>query len=287
MKVFRIICTSTMFMVSGCVLLSSCSESEPGQKEMANSQDGAYLNGVRSIYRGMMDLDLRPTASAKAAGRKEVAPSRNRTDSVPVYLEIPDDYSEEEKVKIERHLTEVVTTRDLIEMAELACVKLTTDSTRSHDGQIVLSELKAREAIAPLVAASREYLRGKGFSDVEIEEMLEENGVDESELVRLVLYVSTDENASDETASVNSSSGIFSLLSTPAYAATWQNVAAQAGSCAFRALVADLEGMAFASAGKVWSKAAMRIAFKSIAKKALGPVGVAIAVGEFGYCMWG
>ena len=171
-------------------------------------------------------------------------------------------------------------------MAELACVKLTTDSTVNHDGQIVLSESKAREVIDPMIKLSRDFLHSKGFSDAEIEEMLEENGADESELVRLVLYVSTMESANNDVARNEASFSIFNLLSTPAYAA-WQDTAMEVGGCAVKALGFDFSGFAFGSACTVWSKAAMRVAFKSIAKKVLGPVGVAIAVGEFAYCMWG
>lgn len=39
----------------------------------------------------MMDIDLRPTASMVTAGRKEVAPSRKRTDSVLAYLKFRED----------------------------------------------------------------------------------------------------------------------------------------------------------------------------------------------------
>jgi len=51
--------------------------------------------------------------------------------------------------------------------------------------------------------------------------------------------------------------GVFSLLATPAYSL------------------------------KTWGKAAIKKAFKSVAKKMLGPIGALIAVSEFSYCMWG
>jgi hypothetical protein len=73
--------------------------------------------------------------------------------------------------------------------------------------------------------------------------------------------------------------GVFSLVATPAYA--------QPGDCAMKSLGADFLFGVSGSSLKTWGKAAIKKAFKSVAKKMLGPIGALIAVVEFSYCMWG
>lgn len=53
------------------------------------------------------------------------------------------------------------------------------------------------------------------------------------------------------------------------------------------ALGVDLLFSLGSSSATVWSMAAIKSAFKTVAKRMLGPIGVAIAVVDFGLCMGG
>lgn len=58
------------------------------------------------------------------------------------------------------------------------------------------------------------------------------------------------------------------------------------GECALKAAGADILYALYQSTASVWTMAAIRTAFGTVAKKVLGPVGVTIAAIEFGWCIW-
>ena len=89
---------------------------------------------------------------------------------------------------------------------------------------------------------------------------------------------------------LNSRFNILDLIATPAYAQNYQAEATKrifrdVKDCVLEALGADFAGFGFCSTAAQWTKATIKRVFKNIAKKALGPVGAAIAVGEFIFCL--
>jgi hypothetical protein len=56
-------------------------------------------------------------------------------------------------------------------------------------------------------------------------------------------------------------------------------------NCALAAIGADAL-YAFGGSSASWTLASMRTAFTNVARRFLGPIGVAIAVGSFGYCLY-
>ena len=103
MKGIKLFFTSMMLVSCGCFLFCSCSAEGESETGTANSQARDCLNGFRSNYRNVMDADLRPEDNA-GNGSQKVKPSRVNADTVSVFLEIPDDYSQEEKVMLEHRL---------------------------------------------------------------------------------------------------------------------------------------------------------------------------------------
>lgn len=152
-----------------------------------------------------------------------------------------------------------------------------------HDGEILLSESEVKSSLAHLVQSSKRYLYSKGMSEEEIQEMLGEENADETVLVPFVMSLCDLEKQEYTFELSRSESNTFNLFATTAYAAN--NDWAKVGSCAMQALGLDVI-TEFAYAGKVLTKAAIKSIFKTAAKRILGPIGVAIALVEFGVCMW-
>lgn len=135
------------------------------------------------------------------------------------------------------------------------------------------------QSLAPLVQQSKDYLYTKGFTEQDIQQMITEENAEETDLIPLVMAITQAENG-NLVASNN-----FGLIPiNMAYAkVNWQQV----GHCAMHALGVDILFSLGASSATVWSAFAIKSAFKTVAKRMLGPIGVAIAVVDFGFCMNG
>lgn len=186
------------------------------------------------------------------------------------------------------------------------------------DATITFSDQDAIEALAPLVAESRNILHGYGFTDAEIQEMLDENEVDETQLVMLMMAIANNEIESSQPSSpqlmtmnennhfqiINNALSFFEKGLSSAFAlplcAQQTRSTTKGGQvsentnqdfkiivgCAVEALLWDITNMSSASTLKTYNKALIKKTFKVIAKKVLGPVGVAIAAADFGWCLY-
>lgn len=186
------------------------------------------------------------------------------------------------------------------------------------DTTITFSDKDAIEALAPLVAESRNILHGYGFTDAEIQEMLDENEVDETQLVMLMMAIANNEIECSMPESLQMMAmkqdshfhiindaltffemGLSSAFALPLCAQQMRTntnggmVSANTNQefqiivgCAVKALLDDITYMSAASGLKTYSKALIKKAFKVIAKKVLGPVGVVIAAADFGWCLY-
>lgn len=129
--------------------------------------------------------------------------------------------------------------------------------------------------MAPAVIEAKNYLKRKGFSELEIGEMISQEGGSEVDLIPLVSTMSNLERS-------NFTSFYFSdILIAPALAITSQDIF----NCGMAAIGADILWALGSSNASKWSKKAIKKAFGVVAKRALGPVGVAIAVVSFGTCL--
>ena len=160
-----------------------------------------------------------------------------------------------------------------------------TVTTETADYVIHVSESAARKSLDPLVQESKQYLYSKGFTEKEIQDLLVECGADETDLVRIVLAISSEENSANELAVRQTRSfNTFSLLATPAYAQNWGKIT----RCTLQTLGVNELAYAFASLKKFTKSAiisAVKATFKTTAKRLLGPIGAIVAITEFGLCM--
>lgn len=146
--------------------------------------------------------------------------------------------------------------------------------------------------LKPLIPISKNYLKLKGFTDKDINDMLAENKVDEIYLVPFVMALARIEKAqiegeynpndvSDYSISYNQNIPNFFFNSVSARELNANDFL----SCAGKALGVDALWAIGTSGLKTWTVAAMKTAFKSVLPKFIGPAGVAITVITFGWCL--
>ena len=115
------------------------------------------------------------------------------------------------------------------------------------------------------------------MSHSDIDEMIVEGNGTEEDLIPLVMaMIQLEASENTMTTRVN----FESLFFQSANAQTWTQV----GQCAVAAIGVDVLWSLGSDGGK-WTKKAIKKAFKAVAKRFLGPIGVAIAVVSFSFCV--
>ena len=143
--------------------------------------------------------------------------------------------------------------------------------------------------LSPLIEESKIYLKSKGFTDLDIKEMLIENDAKEEDLVPFVTGLSYLEEHWNNT--LGKTKDIFNIVpfffthSAMAKDITWQDV----GQCAMEAIGVDaFYSLMFSGAGTgSWTVPLLKKVFTNVAKRFLGPIGVAIVVVQFTWCLGG
>lgn len=167
---------------------------------------------------------------------------------------------------------QLMTAEQIFIAARETCAKLTLTDNGNNSPSVEVSEEACKEALAPLIEDSKKYLYGKGFTEAEIQEMLKENDADESELVPFVLALTEEEETNLSLENMTRCTDL-----------DWAKI----GRCALEAIGADIFAGLDKSLLKTWNKKLITKAFKTVAKRVCGPVGVAIMVVEFTICNWG
>jgi hypothetical protein len=130
-------------------------------------------------------------------------------------------------------------------------------------------------SLNPLIVESKLYLNSRGLTNADIDDMLAEEGGQEVDLIPFATGLAEYEKSGEGLIGYN----YLNLIATSAYAAR------SVSDCIMIALGVDAIWALGGSNAKSWSKSAIKKAFGSVAKRFLGPVGVAITVTSFGLCM--
>lgn len=261
---------TAVFIIS-FIGLNSCNNKTLDDSQLhVSSEANNFLNFYSKNYEEITTPPIKPAAKTR---------SKNDNDIVTIYVDFPEDTSEPIK-----ELCEFVSTaQDFIALHRLTAAEFSTDDTGS-EYKIEMSEDEAKQSLSPLVEQSKQYLYSKGMSENEIQDMLTENNVDETQLVPFVLLLINQECREMELAKINQQKAGFNFLQlfvTPCKAADLSAVF----DCGMEALGVDFLFAAGTSVAKTWSTAVIKKVFKSVAQKALGPVGAVIAIGSFGWCL--
>jgi hypothetical protein len=193
---------------------------------------------------------------------------------ITAYLQFPVEPSPSptliQEVNTIQQLSEIIHSNNAILQYESSVTNIMYPIDIPLDG--VTSQLQ------PLIYESKQYLYSKGLTEQDIQQMIMEDSAQEVDLIPFVMGLTQIENV--PIASINYSHILFNK--SFARSISWHDV----GSCAINGIIGDL-GLVMGSSAVTtsWSVLAIKSAFKTVAKRALGPVGVAIAVAEFGLCL--
>ena len=254
-----------------------------------NEENRIFSEEINKCYDTFMHSDLKGDNLQTPKTRYEGACSELSDDLKDVYISFPD--STDKKYYLEAISAKTI--EDLMKLHHRTAAEFSMKDSLSHSCSVKVSEKAALESVNPLIAPSKKFLRERGFTESELNDMVKENNATESDLVLLALTVNEQERSNQKLAkeaSVNSFN-ILDLLATPAYAENYQAEATKSifrdvTECAIVALGADFTGFGFCSTATQWTKATIKRVFINIAKKALGPVGAAISIGTFLWCMY-
>ncbi|WP_439881092.1 hypothetical protein ACSX1A_18350 [Pontibacter sp. MBLB2868] len=193
----------------------------------------------------------------------------------PIYLSFPNELSNEtyhtfQQTSSIQELSDIIYYSDATIQYE--------PTTLNSDYRIDVPVQDIVNSLNPLVLESKQYLYAKGFTERDIQEMIAEEGGTEQDLIPFVMLLA--ENEKNDLI-VKNNSGIFMNTVYARYNLTADDYS----NCAMAAIGADVLWALGGSSASAWTMAAMRSAFGAVAKRMLGPVGVAIAVVSFGLCL--
>lgn len=135
------------------------------------------------------------------------------------------------------------------------------------------------DALEPTIEEAKNYLNSKGYDNSDIAEIMD-GDEDESSLIPLVIGMIEVENEQNYATSID-----FNLLfGNSMYAQSWGDIVGCAIAATGLDVFDDLRGLSEAG-GKSARKKILKKAFKKIATKFMGPIGVAITVAEFAVCV--
>ena len=112
-----------------------------------------------------------------STGTIKEEPVAEKTD---IFLDVPEECTLS-------NIDEIVTTRDFVDLIKTTGATISLNDDGNSTYTLSMSNEAALKSLEPLVASSKQYLLGKGMTDDDIQEMLNENETDETALVPLVL----------------------------------------------------------------------------------------------------
>lgn len=263
--------------------ISACQSDSPDTPKMEQAQDSNDAEDFMSSFRANLGSFLdHPLTTAQSrvivADSGGFNPRNPNPGFTPVFFDTTKVYP--------AFVGKTITARQLMHFVQETGTELSLTDDGTFTGVFYFSNKEAEESLSPLVESAKQYLHSKGFSDTEISNMIAENNGTNADLIAFVLLLSEEEEEQANADPLDFHSNLDpSIFSSPyeeyAAAIDW----GQVGRCGLRAIGFDIRYALAGAAVEAWTKATLMYAFKTVVKRALGPVGVAIAVVEFALCM--
>lgn len=194
-------------------------------------------------------------------------------DTEPIYLEFNGDVSPQ-VYDMYNNTNSLEDLSNLIDNTDAIIQYDPTDTNSNY--QLNVSVDAVTNSLNPLIIQAKNYLYTKGFTEQSIQNMLIEQNGKEEDLIPFVMSLTHIENGGQFANNYNIPFVNF------AYAKLDANDYIR---CAGVAIVADVLWSLGSSSAASWTIGAMTKAFGAVAKRFLGPIGVAIAVVSFGVCI--
>jgi hypothetical protein len=265
--------TLNLLVVLCIFIFDSCKKAAYESSESNKSND-KFLAALETNKKKIGNIAFSRTKRTNTTARA-VAPD---PDEITVYVQFPNEATQENEVLFQN----TNSLQDLADLIHETNAVVHFDTTITNINYPINLPIETIEnSLNPLIQEAKQYLYSKGFTEQAIQQMIEEENASEVDLVPLVISLVEIENSQSFVKSYYNY-----LPITSAHAKEVVKDWAPVGECALKAVGADVLYALYQSTAKVWTMAAIKTAFKTVASKVIGPVGVAIAVIEFGWCIW-
>lgn len=194
-------------------------------------------------------------------------------DTEPIYLEFNGDVSPQVH-DMYNQTNSLEDLSNLIDNTDAIIQYEPTDTNSNY--QLNVSIDAVTNSLNPLILQAKNYLYTKGFTAQTIQNMLVEQNGKEEDLIPFVMSLTHIENGGQF------AQNLYIPFVNFAYAKLDANDYIR---CAGVAIGADILWSLGSSSAASWTIGAMTRAFGAVAKRFLGPIGVAIAVVSFGVCI--
>jgi len=241
---------TTAMLALGALLFNSCERVEM-PNEIASEQQNQFQEVLRLNMDNIGDIPVGTSSGIRRTpGIYGKAPSKHQA----VYLYIPNLTAD-----VQKRVYNVRSLRDISELTlNHGAVVYLTNENATLDIQFTVPVQETQNSLAPMVAEAKRFLSSKGFTGQGIQEMIiAENGTEyDLILVAMLLQEATSS---------------FTWTGNPFI------------DCALVAIGIDV-AWAFMGAG-VHSWTELRRLFRTVANRALGPIGAVVALGAYGACL--
>ena len=274
-KGMLVLLTLNTLMVICVFIFDSCKKAayECSASKEANEK---FMAALKKNKKAIADVSI--TSVGNHAGTNttiattSTATQTAESSTEPIYLSFPTEVNAE-TYGMFQNTSSVQELSDLVSYAD-AVVEY-DPTTTNIDYQIEVPIESIVTSLDPLVTESKQYLYAKGFTEQGIQQMIIEEGGTEQDLIPFVMSL-TDIEYNQNAVARNYSD--FFVNSASARMNPYVK-------CALVAIGADVLFALGGSSASSWTMTAMKKAFGAVAKRLLGPIGVAIAVVSFGLCI--
>lgn len=248
-----------LFAATGIFIFDSCKKTK--------YENSKYGEAARKFNNALDESKVKIGSIALASNNNTYSRTSENTGSY--YLDFPTGTSPE----IITDFSSNVTIASLSNILTNYGVTIDDSTNINADLIIQVPEEPIRQALQPLVGEAKNYLMAKGATDQQIMDMLQEEGAEEIDLIPFVKVLTSIEQDQYTVRKFN-----FPFIHEA-------NALPHFVECGIQALGGDAAYALAHSGASSWTWATMKSVFKSVAKRFLGPIGVAIAVVTFTVCM--
>lgn len=200
--------------------------------------------------------------------------SNTSTEELPIYVEFPSPVSNAALTEFQ-NISSIQSLSNLLQSTN--AVVQYEPTTNNSNYSLTVDTNAVTTSLNPLVQDSKEFLYAKGMTEQDIQQMLIDENAVETDLIALAMVITENE------ATYPIARNYSSFFVNSAQALTWSEV----GHCAAHALGVDIIISLGSSGATAWTMGAIKTAFKKVVSRMMGPIGIAIAVVDFGFCLAG
>ncbi len=258
------------------LVIDSCENSSWNESESeSNSNTEEYLRKLNADLSSFLKMPIVSISNHSRAFGEDG--SRGPDSLQTVFIDFP------ELPKDDLDLDSVLTPQDMVDLMQTYGAEFSLEDDGMRDDSIRISIEAAETALTPLAIDSRNFLRHRGLSDQDMDEIIEEMESDNSCLITLAMIISGQQQEQQAEIISRNNKRFLNILSLPAYA---ESAGSMSWNCIKKAVgINDLRVLLNNVAGENLTKAMALCILKKGLPRLFGWVGVAVALVEFSDCM--